>query len=77
MNTYAIVNKAGGFLAGGRGDELAVAASLPAEVYGFWVDRGVTIIQTDEPRAAIAWLDANGYRVPYDGGSEASAHLSQ
>ncbi|TIX03760.1 MAG: glycerophosphodiester phosphodiesterase, partial [Mesorhizobium sp.] len=27
-DTYAIVNKPGGYLSGGRGDELAVAASL-------------------------------------------------
>ncbi|TGQ53770.1 glycerophosphodiester phosphodiesterase family protein [Mesorhizobium sp. M1C.F.Ca.ET.193.01.1.1] len=64
-DTYAIVNKPGGFLAGGRGDQLAVAASLPREAWGFWVDRGATIIQTDEPRAAIEWLTANGFRVPY------------
>jgi glycerophosphoryl diester phosphodiesterase len=64
-NTYAIVNKPSGFLAGGRGDELATAASLPAESWGFWAERGVTIIQTDEPTAAIEWLSANGYRVPY------------
>lgn len=66
-NTYAIVNKPGGFLAGGRGDELATLASLPAESWGFWAERGVTIIQTDEPGAAINWLAANGYRVPYEG----------
>lgn len=78
VNTYAIVNKAGGFLAGGRGDELAVAASLPAEAYGFWVDRGVTIIQTDEPEAAIGWLDANGYRIPYVSDAvKAAVDLSQ
>jgi len=65
-NTYAIVNKPGGYLAGGRGDELATAASLPTESWGFWAERGVTIIQTDEPAAAIEWLSANGYRVPYD-----------
>ncbi|ANT51541.1 glycerophosphodiester phosphodiesterase family protein [Mesorhizobium amorphae] len=64
-NTYAIVNKPGGFLSGGRGDELAVQASLPAETYGFWAERGATIIQTDEPKAAIGWLAANGFRVPY------------
>lgn len=64
-DTYAIVHKPGGFLAGGRGDELAVAAGLPREAWGFWVDRGATIIQTDEPKAAIEWLAANGYRVPY------------
>lgn len=65
VNTYAIVNKEGGFLSGGRGDELAVGAGLPAEAYGFWVDRGATIIQTDEPTAALRWLEASGYRVPY------------
>lgn len=64
-DTYAIVNKPGGFLAGGRGDELAVLASLPRETWGFWVERGATIIQTDEPKAAIGWLAANGFRVPY------------
>ncbi|RWB70175.1 MAG: glycerophosphodiester phosphodiesterase family protein [Mesorhizobium sp.] len=64
-DTYAIVRKPGGFLAGGRGDELAVAAGLPREAWGFWVDRGATIIQTDEPKAAIEWLAENGYRVPY------------
>lgn len=64
-DTYAILNKPGGSLAGGRGDELAVAASLPAESWGFWAERGATIIQTDEPRAAIEWLAAKGYRVPY------------
>jgi glycerophosphoryl diester phosphodiesterase len=68
-DTYAIVNKPGGFLAGGRGDELAVQASLPRETWGFWADRGATIIQTDEPKAAIDWLAANGYRVPYADGA--------
>lgn len=66
VNTYSIVNKSGGYLAGGRGDKLAVFANVPEEAYGFWVDHGATIIQTDEPKAAIEWLEANGYRVPYD-----------
>ena len=65
VNTYAIANKAGGMLSGGRGDELATLADFPAATYGFWVDRGATIIQTDEPAAAIEWLTANGFRVPY------------
>ncbi|MER9749536.1 glycerophosphodiester phosphodiesterase family protein [Mesorhizobium sp. M0140] len=64
-DTYAIAGKPGGFLAGGRGDELAVQASLPRESWGFWADRGATIIQTDEPKAAIGWLAVNGFRVPY------------
>jgi glycerophosphoryl diester phosphodiesterase len=77
-DTYAIVNKPGGFLAGGRGDELAVAASLPREAWGFWVERGATIIQTDEPKAAIDWLTANGFRVPYatDGRLAEPAHTA-
>ncbi|RTM09491.1 MAG: glycerophosphodiester phosphodiesterase family protein [Hyphomicrobiales bacterium] len=77
-DTYAIVNKPGGLLAGGRGDELAVAASLPREAWGFWVDRGATIIQTDEPKAAIEWLAANGFRVPYttDGKQAEPAHTA-
>ena len=65
VDTYAIVNKAGGTLARGRGDELAVIAGLPQETYGFWAEQGATMIQTDEPEAAMAWLAANGYRVPY------------
>jgi glycerophosphoryl diester phosphodiesterase len=67
VNTYAIINKPAGMLSGGRGDQLATAAGLPGEAFGFWVDRGATIIQTDEPKAAIEWLEANGYRVPYAG----------
>ncbi len=74
VNTYPIVNKPSGFLARGRGDELAVAAGLPAEVYGYWAERGATIIQTDEPKAAIEWLAANGWRVPYpDAGPQETA----
>lgn len=65
INTFSIVNKPGGMLSGGRGDELAVLASFPEESYGFWAEQGVTMIQTDEPEAALDWLSANGYRVPY------------
>lgn len=75
VNTYPIVNKPSGFLARGRGDELAVAAGFPEEVYGYWAERGATIIQTDEPKAAIEWLEANGWRVPY--AEPASAAPSQ
>ncbi|WP_406871493.1 glycerophosphodiester phosphodiesterase family protein [Aminobacter sp. P9b] len=73
VDTHAIVNKPGGFLSGGRGDELAVAAGFPNEVFGFWAERGATMIQTDEPRAAIEWLSANGYRVPYADADESVA----
>jgi glycerophosphoryl diester phosphodiesterase len=65
VNTYPIVNRPSGLLARGRGDELAVAAGRPEEVYGYWAEQGATIIQTDEPKAAIEWLDAHGYRIPY------------
>lgn len=65
VDTHAIVNKPGGFLSGGRGDELAVAAGFPGQTFGFWAERGATMIQTDEPKAAIQWLAANGYRAPY------------
>lgn len=64
VNTFTIVNKPGGYLAGGRGDEL-VQADYPQETFGFWAEQGATIIQTDEPKAAIEWLQKNGYRVPY------------
>lgn len=65
-NTYPIVQKPSGYLSGGRGDEMAVREGRPADVFGFWVDRGATIIQTDEPQAALQWLEANGYRRSYD-----------
>ncbi|KQS81052.1 glycerophosphodiester phosphodiesterase [Rhizobium sp. Leaf384] len=66
VNTYTIINRAPGMQAGGRGDERAVIDGRPLESWGFWIDHGATIIQTDEPKALIAWLDENGYRVPYD-----------
>lgn len=65
VNTYGIVNKPAGYLSGGRGDELATVAANPDDVFGFWVDRGATIIQTDEPKAALEWLERNGYRRGY------------
>lgn len=74
VNTYAIVNKPGGYLAGGRGDELATVAANPDDVFGFWIDRGATIIQTDEPKAALEWLEANGYRRAYEPLRVASNH---
>jgi glycerophosphoryl diester phosphodiesterase len=76
VNTYAIVNRTGGMLSGGRGDELAVAAGFPDESYGFWVDRGATMIQTDEPAAAIAWLTENGYRRSYGDVGTSARHAS-
>lgn len=76
VNTYAIVNKTGGMLSGGRGDELAVAAGFPQETYGFWAERGATMIQTDEPGAAIEWLTQNGYRRPYGEDEPAGQHAS-
>ena len=39
---------------GGRGDEHAVAD--PAKVWGWLIDRGVSVIQTDEPGRLIAYL---------------------
>lgn len=77
VDTHAIVNKPGGFLSGGRGDELAVAAGFPNEVFGFWAERGATMIQTDEPQAAIGWLAANGYRIPYAATDEDVASAGQ
>jgi glycerophosphoryl diester phosphodiesterase len=65
VNTYPIVDRPDGMVAGGRGDGLALVENRPEDAYGFWVDRGATIIQTDEPKAAIEWLDRNGYRRPY------------
>jgi glycerophosphoryl diester phosphodiesterase len=65
VNTYPIVDRPSGFTGRGRGDELAVQAGFPEEVYGFWAERGATVIQTDEPKAAIEWLERNGFRRPY------------
>lgn len=73
VNTYSIVNKPAGYLAGGRGDEMATIAANPDDVFGFWVEHGVTIIQTDEPKATLEWLDANGYRRPYAAPDQSAA----
>ncbi|MFL0694230.1 MAG: glycerophosphodiester phosphodiesterase family protein [Agrobacterium tumefaciens] len=65
INTYPITDRPEGMVAGGRGDYLALETGRPEDVWGFFVDRGVTIIQTDEPEAVIAWLDAQGLRRSY------------
>ncbi|MDH2925263.1 glycerophosphoryl diester phosphodiesterase [Nicoletella semolina] len=54
-----------GLRSGGRGDEMAYYAGLPNEVYGFWIKKGVTIFQTDEPEFLLNWLNKNGYRKAY------------
>lgn len=69
INTYPITDRPEGMVAGGRGDGLAMSGGRPEEVYGFWLDRGVTIIQTDEPKALIGWLERRGLRRPYSSGS--------
>ncbi|PSW18207.1 glycerophosphodiester phosphodiesterase [Photobacterium sanctipauli] len=66
INTLYTYREMAGMRSGGRGDEMAVYANLPSEVYGFWVDKGVTIFQTDEPEFAMKWLQENGYRQPYN-----------
>jgi glycerophosphoryl diester phosphodiesterase len=66
INTYPITDRPEGMVAGGRGDYLALSTGRPEDVWGFFVERGVTIIQTDEPEAVIAWLDAQGLRRPYE-----------
>lgn len=76
INTYSIVNKPAGYLSGGRGDEMASIASNPDDVFGFWVERGATIIQTDEPKAALEWLEKNGYRRPYGPATDETAAVN-
>ena len=65
INTYPITDRPEGMVAGGRGDYLALSTGRPEDVYGFFIERGVTIIQTDEPDALIAWLENQGLRRPY------------
>jgi glycerophosphoryl diester phosphodiesterase len=52
-------------ISGGRGDPIAVGPGLVEEGWGFWARAGATIFQTDEPEALIAYLEARGYRQPY------------
>jgi glycerophosphoryl diester phosphodiesterase len=52
-------------ISGGRGDPIAVGPGLLEEGWGFWVEAGATIFQTDEPEALIEYLDSRGYRQPY------------
>ncbi len=66
INTLYTYREQAGLRSGGRGDEMAVYAYLPSEVYGFWADKGATMIQTDEPEFAMEWLAENGYRQPYN-----------
>ncbi|THV23829.1 glycerophosphodiester phosphodiesterase family protein [Peteryoungia ipomoeae] len=66
INTYPITDRPEGMVAGGRGDYLALSGDRPNDVWGFFVERGITIIQTDEPDAVIAYLDGQGLRRPYD-----------
>ncbi|ANW26269.1 hypothetical protein BA953_19070 [Vibrio coralliilyticus] len=65
INTLYPYREQAGMRSGGRGDEMAVYANLPNEVYGFWVDKGVTVFQTDEPEIAMKWLEVKGLRQPY------------
>ncbi|WP_252037111.1 MULTISPECIES: DUF4996 domain-containing protein [Vibrio] len=66
INTLYTYREQAGMRSGGRGDEMAVYANLPSEVYGFWVNQGVTMFQTDEPEFLLGWLKSNGYRKPYN-----------
>jgi glycerophosphoryl diester phosphodiesterase len=66
VNTYPITDRPEGMVSGGRGDYLAFSTGRPKDVWGFFVERGVTIIQTDEPEAVIRWFDAQGLRRSYD-----------
>ena len=54
-----------GMRSGGRGDEMAVWDNLPWEAYGFWVERGATMFQTDEPEIMLNFLTNMGFRQPY------------
>ncbi len=65
INTYPITDRPEGMVAGGRGDGMAWAQGQTDAVYGFWIDRGATIIQTDEPEAVIGWLEGQGLRQSY------------
>ncbi|MFC0216971.1 glycerophosphodiester phosphodiesterase family protein [Pseudochelatococcus lubricantis] len=63
MNTlFQGSGNSSGSMSGNRGDFLGL--ERPDLVYGFWADQGVSIIQTDEPRIAINYLNENGYRLP-------------
>ncbi len=46
---------------GGRNCQLARIA--PDSVYAFWIARGASVIQTDEPEFLLGWLRANGFRL--------------
>ncbi len=49
-----------GFINGFRNDVLALTE--PDEVFGFWVDAGSSILQTDEPLLAVDYLNDNEER---------------
>ena len=64
LNTLYNAEKPG-LRSGGRGDEMAVPAGLADDVFGFWIDHGVTVFQTDEPEILLDYLQEHGYRQPY------------
>ncbi|GGO65316.1 glycerophosphodiester phosphodiesterase family protein [Bowmanella pacifica] len=45
---------------GGRHDVLGL--KYPHEVFDFWIEKGATIIQTDEPKFLISWLKKKNLR---------------
>ena len=57
------VNTIWGSLCGGDGndDDAAFQAKDPGEVYQQYIDKGVSLIQTDRPELLIAWLKATGH----------------
>lgn len=56
------VNTIWGSLCGGAGkdDDAAFAAKDPHEVYGRYLDAGVSMIQTDRPQLLIPYLESRG-----------------
>lgn len=45
---------------GGRHDVLGL--KYPEQVFGFWVEQGATIVQTDEPKFVVNYLKQRGLR---------------
>lgn len=56
------VNTIWASLCGGNGndDDAAYIASEPGEVYQQYLDKGVSMIQTDRPEILIKWLESKG-----------------
>ena len=58
------INSLWASLCAGHDDDVAVEENKPDETWGWILERGATLIQTDRPAALIDYLKSKGRRIP-------------